>query len=118
MKNTTTTKTTSTETAVVTLSGGNQQKVVIAKWLVRNCDILIFDEPTRGIDVGAKSEIYSLMNELVAQGKSIIMISSELTEILRMSDRVIVMNEGRITGEIPIEEATQESIMYKATLRN
>ena len=112
------TKTTSTETAVVTLSGGNQQKVVIAKWLVRNCDILIFDEPTRGIDVGAKSEIYSLMNELVAQGKSIIMISSELTEILRMSDRVIVMNEGRITGEIPIEEATQESIMYKATLRN
>lgn len=112
------TKTASTETSVATLSGGNQQKVVIAKWLVRNCDILIFDEPTRGIDVGAKSEIYSLMNELVAQGKSIIMISSELTEILRMSDRVIVMNEGRITGEIPIEEATQESIMYKATLRS
>lgn len=112
------TKTASTETSVVTLSGGNQQKVVIAKWLVRDCDILIFDEPTRGIDVGAKSEIYSLMNELVAQGKSIIMISSELTEILRMSDRVIVMNEGRITGELPIEEATQESIMHKATLRN
>lgn len=112
------TKTSSIETPVVTLSGGNQQKVVIAKWLVKNCDILIFDEPTRGIDVGAKSEIYSLMNELVAQGKSIIMISSELTEILRMSDRVIVMNEGRITGEIPIEEATQESIMHKATLRN
>ncbi len=112
------TKTASTETAVITLSGGNQQKVVIAKWLVRNCDILIFDEPTRGIDVGAKSEIYSLMNELVAQGKSIIMISSELPEILRMSDRVIVMSEGRITGEIPIEEATQESIMYKATFRN
>lgn len=112
------TKTASTETAVITLSGGNQQKVVIAKWLVKNCDILIFDEPTRGIDVGAKSEIYSLMNELVAQGKSIIMISSELPEILRMSDRVIVMSEGRITGEIPIEEATQESIMDKATIRN
>lgn len=112
------TKTSSTEVPVVNLSGGNQQKVVIAKWLVKDCDILIFDEPTRGIDVGAKSEIYSLMNELVAQGKSIIMISSELTEILRMSDRVIVMNEGKITGEIPIEEATQESIMHKATFRN
>ena len=112
------TKTASTETPVIKLSGGNQQKVVIAKWLVKNCDILIFDEPTRGIDVGAKSEIYSLMNELVDQGKSIIMISSELTEILRMSDRVIVMNEGKITGEIPIEEATQKSIMNKATIRN
>lgn len=99
------------------LSGGNQQKVVIAKWLVRNCDILIFDEPTRGIDVGAKSEIYHLMNELVAAGKSIIMISSEMTEILRMSDRIIVMCEGRVTGEIGIEEATQERIMHAATLR-
>ena len=112
------TKTASVETPVVTLSGGNQQKVVIAKWLIKDCDILIFDEPTRGIDVGAKSEIYTLMNELVAQGKSIIMISSELTEILRMSDRIIVMNEGRKTGELPIEEATQESIMNAATLRN
>ena len=102
---------------VVNLSGGNQQKVVIAKWLVRNCDILIFDEPTRGIDVGAKSEIYHLMNELVAAGKSIIMISSEMTEILRMSDRIIVMCEGRVTGEIGIEEATQERIMHAATLR-
>ena len=100
------------------LSGGNQQKVVIAKWLIKNCDILIFDEPTRGIDVGAKSEIYQLMNELVKQGKSIIMISSEMTEILRMSDRVIVMCEGRITGELPIEEVTQERIMTAATLRN
>ena len=80
------TKTPSVDQLVVNLSGGNQQKVVIAKWLVRNCDILIFDEPTRGIDVGAKSEIYHLMNELVAEGKSIIMISSEMTEILRMSD--------------------------------
>lgn len=112
------TKTASVETPVVTLSGGNQQKVVIAKWLVKDCDILIFDEPTRGIDVGAKSEIYTLMNELVAEGKSIIMISSELTEILRMSDRIIVMNEGRKTGELSIEEATQESIMHAATLRN
>ena len=100
------------------LSGGNQQKVVIAKWLTRNCDILIFDEPTRGIDVGAKSEIYTLMNNLVKQGKSIIMISSELTEVLRMSDRILIMCEGRKTGEISIEEATQEKIMHAATLRD
>ncbi len=92
--------------------------MVIAKWLIKNCDILIFDEPTRGIDVGAKSEIYQLMNELVKQGKSIIMISSEMTEILRMSDRVIVMCEGRITDEIPIEEVSQERIMASATMRN
>ena len=97
------------------LSGGNQQKVVISKWLVRNCDILIFDEPTRGIDVGAKNEIYKLMNRLASEGKSIIMISSEMTEILRMSDRIVVMCEGKKTGEIPIEEATQEAIMDKAT---
>jgi ribose transport system ATP-binding protein len=97
------------------LSGGNQQKVVIAKWLARNCDILIFDEPTRGIDVGAKSEIYKLLDELAAQGKSIIMISSELPEILRMSHRVIVMCEGRITGELRHDEASQESIMRLAT---
>ena len=89
------TKTPGVDQLVVNLSGGNQQKVVIAKWLVRNCDILIFDEPTRGIDVGAKSEIYHLMNELVAEGKSIIMISSEMTEILRMSDRIVVMCEGK-----------------------
>ena len=97
------------------LSGGNQQKVVIGKWLERNCDILIFDEPTRGIDVGAKSEIYKLMNDLVRQGKSIIMISSEMPELLRMSDRVVVMCEGVKTGELPIEEATQEKIMTLAT---
>lgn len=103
---------------VKNLSGGNQQKVVIAKWLVRDCDILIFDEPTKGIDVGAKSEIYHLMNELAASGKSIIMISSELPEVLRMSDRVIVMSEGRITGELNIEDATQESIMNAATIVN
>ena len=112
------TKTPNVDQLVVNLSGGNQQKVVIAKWLVRNCDILIFDEPTRGIDVGAKSEIYHLMNELVAAGKSIIMISSEMTEILRMSDRIVVMCEGKKTGEIDISEATQENIMHAATLRN
>ena len=108
-------KTPSAEKLVVDLSGGNQQKVVIAKWLVRDCDILIFDEPTRGIDVGAKSEIYKLMNKLAAEGKSIIMISSELQEILRMSDRVLVMCEGKKTGELPIEKATQEAIMALAT---
>ena len=111
------TKTPGTDQLVVNLSGGNQQKVVLAKWLVKDCDILIFDEPTRGIDVGAKSEIYHLMNELVAQGKSIIMISSEMPEILRMSDRIVVMCEGRKTAEIDIAEATQESIMHAATMR-
>ena len=111
------TKTPGVDQLVVNLSGGNQQKVVIAKWLIRNCDILIFDEPTRGIDVGAKSEIYQLMSELAAEGKSIIMISSEMTEILRMSDRIVVMCEGRKTGELSIEEATQERIMHAATLR-
>lgn len=100
------------------LSGGNQQKVVIAKWLARDCDILIFDEPTRGIDVGAKNEIYKLLSQLAEDGKSIIMISSELPEILRMSDRVIVMCEGRITGQIHIAEATQETIMQYATRRD
>nr|WP_207723971.1 sugar ABC transporter ATP-binding protein [Mediterraneibacter hominis] len=111
------TKTPSVRQFVKNLSGGNQQKVVIAKWLTRDSDILIFDEPTRGIDVGAKSEIYSLMNELVKEGKSIIMISSELTEILRMSDRIVVMCEGRKTGELDISEATQENIMHAATMR-
>ena len=111
------TKTPGIDQLVVNLSGGNQQKVVIAKWLVRNCDILIFDEPTRGIDVGAKSEIYHLMTELAAEGKSIIMISSEMPEVLRMSDRIIVMCEGRKTAEIDIADATQEKIMHAATLR-
>lgn len=99
------------------LSGGNQQKVVIAKWLVKDCDVLIFDEPTRGIDVGAKEEIYRLLNELAESGKSIIMISSELPEILRMSHRIVVMSEGRITGELTAAEATQEDVMHLATLR-
>ncbi|GAA0137701.1 sugar ABC transporter ATP-binding protein [Paenibacillus sp. YSY-4.3] len=99
------------------LSGGNQQKVVIAKWLTRDCDILMIDEPTRGIDVGAKAEIYKLLDDLAQQGKSIIMISSELPEVLRMSHRVLVMCEGRITGELTREEATQEAIMKFATMR-
>ena len=100
---------------VGTLSGGNQQKVVLAKWLARHCEVLIFDEPTRGIDVGAKFEIYTLMNELVAQGKSILMISSELSEVLGMADRIIVMHEGRVTGEIQdVRYATQEQVMELA----
>ena len=111
------TKTPTTKTKVVSLSGGNQQKVVISKWLLRDCDILIFDEPTRGIDVGAKSEIYKLMNQLASEGKSIIMISSDMPELLRMSDRVVVMCEGRKTGELDISEATQEKIMTYATMR-
>ena len=101
---------------IMNLSGGNQQKVVLAKWLARNADIMIFDEPTRGIDVGAKYEIYLLMNRLAEEGKTIIMISSELSEILGMSDRIIVMHEGRITGEITEpSSATQEDIMSMAT---
>jgi len=111
------TKTPSTKQILRNLSGGNQQKVVIAKWLARDCDILIFDEPTKGIDVGAKSDIYSLMNELTKQGKSIIMISSDMTEVLRMSDRIAVMCEGRKTGELSIEDSTQEKILHYATLR-
>ena len=110
-------KTPSIHQEVKNLSGGNQQKVVIAKWLLRDCDILIFDEPTRGIDVGAKSEIYKLLKELAAEGKSIIMISSELPEVLRLSDRVVVMCEGRITNILDIAEADQEKIMKYATLR-
>ena len=97
------------------LSGGNQQKVVIGKWLDRDCDILIFDEPTRGIDVGAKDEIYDLLNSLAAQGKSIIVISSEIPEVLRLSQRIVVMWEGRVTGVLNNEDATQNSIMALAT---
>lgn len=110
-------KTPSIHQLIKNLSGGNQQKVVIAKWLIKDADILIFDEPTRGIDVGAKSEIYNLMNELAAAGKSIIMISSELPEILRMSDRVAVMCEGRLTKVLDIKDADQEIIMKYATQR-
>ena len=110
-------KTPSLQQRVKNLSGGNQQKVVIGKWLTADTEVLIFDEPTRGIDVGAKSEIYHLLNDLTQQGKSIIMISSELPEILRMSHRIVVMCEGRITGELTAAEATQERIMTYATQR-
>ena len=111
------TKTSSMEQAVKNLSGGNQQKVIVARWLLKNSDIFIFDEPTRGIDIGAKSEMYDLMETLAKEGKSIIMISSELSEIRRLSDRVVVMCEGRIAGELDIAEATQENIMMLATNR-
>jgi putative multiple sugar transport system ATP-binding protein len=108
-------KTPTVEQKVGNLSGGNQQKVSVGKWLFVKPEILILDEPTRGIDVGAKYEIYTIMNKLVDQGMSIIMISSELPEILGMSDKVYIVSGGRITGELPIEEATQEIIMSLAT---
>jgi ribose transport system ATP-binding protein len=108
-------KTPSNKTNVKTLSGGNQQKVVIAKWLARNCDVLIFDEPTRGIDVGAKEEIYKLINQLADDGKAVIMISSELPEVLRLSHRIVVMSQGRVTGTLSPDRADQESIMKLAT---
>jgi ribose transport system ATP-binding protein len=111
-------KTPSVDQETRLLSGGNQQKVVIAKWLLRDCDILFFDEPTRGIDVGAKAEIYKLLQSLAAQGKAIVVISSELPEVLRLSHRVVVMCEGRITGELEGKTATQEDIMHLATRRH
>ena len=96
---------------VVNLSGGNQQKVVLSKWLFANPDVLILDEPTRGIDVNAKYEIYAIINQLAAEGKGIIFISSELPELLGMTDRIYVMNEGKMVGELPTTEASQEKIM-------
>jgi ribose transport system ATP-binding protein len=108
-------KTPSSKQMVKNLSGGNQQKVVLAKWLNTDCKILIFDEPTRGIDIGAKEEIYKLMRNLADQGLSIIMISSELPEILGMSDRVLVMHKGKVKAEIDGKEATSEKVMYYAT---
>jgi len=110
-------RTPSVKQLVRNLSGGNQQKVVLGKWLTRNCDILIFDEPTRGIDVGAKNEIYKLLRDLAAMGKAIILISSELPEIIRMCDRVIVMCEGKVTGEVVGEDINQQRIMEYATAR-
>lgn len=107
-------RTPSPETRVDNLSGGNQQKVVIARWLQTSPDILILNDPTRGIDVGAKAEIYSLMEDLCRQGIGIIMISSELQETLSMADRILVMSEGKVTGEVPREEATQENLMKLA----
>jgi putative multiple sugar transport system ATP-binding protein len=108
-------KTPSIEQKVANLSGGNQQKVSVAKWLFVEPDVLILDDPTRGIDVGAKFEIYTIMNRLVQQGMSIVMISSELSEILGMSDRIYVVSSGKITGELPIAKATQEKIIQMAT---
>jgi ribose transport system ATP-binding protein len=110
------TKTPSQEQTVTNLSGGNQQKVMIGRWMATNPKVLILDEPTRGVDVGAKAEIYEIMNELTKQGVSIIMISSELPEIINMSDRVYVMYEGNVTGCLKRDEISQESIMHLATL--
>ena len=103
------------EQQVVSLSGGNQQKVILAKWLMGEPKVIILDEPTRGIDVGAKYEIYQMIHHLAAQGLAVVMISSELPEILGMSDRILVMHEGRLTGELNRQEATQEKIMTLAT---
>ena len=100
--------------AVKNLSGGNQQKVVIAKWLASNADILILDEPTRGVDVGAKAEIYKLLNTFTKAGKGVIMISSEMPEVLGMCDRILVFREGTISGEFSREEATQEKLLDAA----
>ncbi len=111
-------KTPSESQRVSLLSGGNQQKIVIAKWLARDCEILFFDEPTRGIDVGAKSEIYKLLHALAEQGRAIVVISSELPEVLRLSHRILVMCEGRLTGELSAQVATQEKIMQLATQRD
>ena len=105
------TKCPTVEQNIGNLSGGNQQKVLLAKWMFADPDVLILDEPTRGIDVGAKYEIYCIINDLVAAGKSVVMISSELPEVLGMSDRIYVMNEGRIAGELSAKEASQEKIM-------
>jgi ABC-type sugar transport system ATPase subunit len=96
------------------LSGGNQQKVVLAKWLLHECQIYIFDEPTRGVDVGAKREIYSLMEDLARRGAGILMISSDMPEVLSMSDRILVVRDGRIAGELSRQEATQESVLRLA----
>ncbi len=103
------------EFMTVSLSGGNAQKVILAKWLSTTADILILDEPTKGIDIGAKAEIYKLMEDIVEEGRSIIMVSSELMEVMNMSDRIIVMCEGRKTAELAREDATQEIIMKYAT---
>ena len=97
------------------LSGGNQQKALIARWLCRQADVLIFDEPTRGIDVGAKYEVYSLINQVAEQGVAVILISSDMSEILGMSDRIVVMCEGRVTGELDGATATQEAVLHMAS---
>ena len=104
---------------IANLSGGNQQKVIVSRWLATDPEVLIMDEPTRGIDVGAKHEIYEIMNQLAAEGKAIIMVSSEMPELIGMSDRIYVMCDGKITGEISDKnEMTQENIMKYATMFN
>ena len=108
-------KTPSGKTLIQSLSGGNQQKVLVGRWLANNPDVLILDEPTRGIDVGAKYEIYCIIEELAREGKSVIMISSEMGELIGMSDRIMVMCDGRVTGFVEGAEATQENIMALAT---
>ena len=108
-------KTPSMEQLAKNLSGGNQQKVAVAKWLATQSDIIILDEPTRGIDVGAKYEIYLLMNELVNMGKSLIMISSEMPELIGMSDRILVMYQGELMGELKVDEVSQENILKLAS---
>ena len=109
-------KTPTVEAVVGKLSGGNQQKVVLSKWIFADPDVLILDEPTRGIDVGAKYEIYTIMNALAAQGKAIIVISSELPELLGTCDRIYALSQGRITGEVSREDATQETLMHYMTM--
>ena len=96
------------------LSGGNQQKVVLGKCLASNPDILLLDEPTRGVDVGAKAEIYKIINDLASEGMSIIVVSSEMTELLGISDRILVMHEGHLSGELSMDEASEEAIMKRA----
>ena len=103
------------EVEVKTLSGGNQQKVVLGKWMLTNPDILFLDEPTRGVDVGAKAEIYELMNEMVKKGMAVVMVSSDLPEVIGMSDRVLVLHEGKLAGEFKGAEITQENLMMAAT---
>ena len=101
----------SVDTASISLSGGNQQKVVLAKWLGADCDVLLVDEPTRGVDVGAKAEIHALLRELAASGKGVLVVSSELPELLALSHRIVVVREGRIAGEMTANQATEASLM-------
>ena len=108
-------KTPSQETKISSLSGGNQQKVVVGKWLARNSRVVMFDEPTRGIDVAAKVEIYNLMNQLKQQGIAVMFVSSEMPEVMGIADRIIVMCDGRITGELSARETTQNEILTYAT---
>jgi ribose transport system ATP-binding protein len=108
-------KTPSSKQLVSNISGGNQQKIVLAKWMLSHCDVLIFDEPTRGIDVGAKIDVYNIINNLAKEGKAILVITSEIPELLGISDRILVMARGQISGELKREEASQEAVMTLAT---